>query len=148
MNYDLSTAEGRTALRTAWIEALRSGKYKQTKEKLRSRNGAMCCLGVLCDVAGLKKEYRNGHYYYSYGNDEDSMELPDEFAEAFGMQNISGVFPKVEGQRFQTIRPKGVETDSLIQMNDDGKYTFKDIADVIEKHPELIFKDVQTTKVD
>ncbi len=32
-----------------WIGALRSGKYEQGTEKLRSVSG-YCCLGVLCDL--------------------------------------------------------------------------------------------------
>jgi hypothetical protein len=34
-----------------WVERLRSGKYRQTREKLASpKVKACCCLGVLCDV--------------------------------------------------------------------------------------------------
>lgn len=36
-------------LKDAWLTALRSGKYEQTKETLRDNNG-FCCLGVLCDI--------------------------------------------------------------------------------------------------
>lgn len=32
-----------------WIRALKSGEYKQGKERLR-RAGRYCCLGVLCDL--------------------------------------------------------------------------------------------------
>lgn len=39
-------------LKAKWIEALRSGKYKQTRQILRDGNGH-CCLGVLCEVAGI-----------------------------------------------------------------------------------------------
>lgn len=35
-------------LKKLWVEALRSGKYKQTKGRLQSADGnAYCCLGVL-----------------------------------------------------------------------------------------------------
>jgi len=37
-----------------WIEALRSGKYKQTRAKLRRQTG-YCCLGVLCDLVDSKR---------------------------------------------------------------------------------------------
>lgn len=37
-------------VRTKWIEALRSGKYKQGTCCLRSAGDRFCCLGVLCDV--------------------------------------------------------------------------------------------------
>jgi hypothetical protein len=33
-----------------WVEALRSGKYKQGRGVLRTSDNAFCCLGVLADV--------------------------------------------------------------------------------------------------
>jgi len=38
------------SIKKAWIEALRSGEYAQTRGSLRDESG-FCCLGVLCDVA-------------------------------------------------------------------------------------------------
>lgn len=40
-------------LKKEWIKALRSGKYKQARGKLRVGR-AYCCLGVLCKVGGIK----------------------------------------------------------------------------------------------
>lgn len=37
-----------------WIAALRSGKYKQGRMLLQSREGEFCCLGVACEVEALK----------------------------------------------------------------------------------------------
>jgi len=42
-------------LKAKWVEALRSGKYKQGKRALRTgrdkpENDLFCCLGVLCDL--------------------------------------------------------------------------------------------------
>lgn len=39
-------------LKAKWIEALRSGEYEQASGQLRL-DGAYCCLGVLCEVAGI-----------------------------------------------------------------------------------------------
>jgi hypothetical protein len=36
--------------RDKWVEALRSGKYKQGRGGLRDTRFHYCCLGVLCDV--------------------------------------------------------------------------------------------------
>src|SRR5687768_1004322 len=36
-----------------WVPALRSGKYNQTKAVLHDEVG-FCCLGVACDVIGMK----------------------------------------------------------------------------------------------
>ena len=43
-----------------WLKALRSGKYKKTKGRLRFIDGnndaSYCCLGVLCDVENVLPE--------------------------------------------------------------------------------------------
>ena len=36
-------------IKRRWVSALRSGKYRQGTEALRSGN-TFCCLGVLCDL--------------------------------------------------------------------------------------------------
>lgn len=36
-------------LKTRWLEALRSGEYKQGRAYLR-KDDKFCCLGVLCDL--------------------------------------------------------------------------------------------------
>lgn len=60
-------------LKSKWIAALRSGKFKQGEGAL-CRDGAYCCLGVLCEVAGRDDDWRewslnpfmNGAYGMSY----------------------------------------------------------------------------------
>lgn len=39
-------------LKAKWVEALRSWKFKQTREGYFKRDNSFCCLGVLCVVAG------------------------------------------------------------------------------------------------
>lgn len=39
-------------LKAKWVEALRSGKYRQGRSTLK-HSGSFCCLGVLCDVADI-----------------------------------------------------------------------------------------------
>ena len=39
------------SIKTRWIEALKSGKYKQGKGRLRNKDNEFCCLGVLCELA-------------------------------------------------------------------------------------------------
>lgn len=45
-------------IKKKWTAALRSGKYRQGTGALFARDGnrhiARCCLGVLCNVIGLK----------------------------------------------------------------------------------------------
>ena len=138
--------------RAEWVEALRSGKYQQTKEQLRlteevvelrkdtlraqgfreemlaeiGRNltPGLCCLGVACEVA---KEYGViDDYTYSDGGPVR------EVWEFFGLRDESGTLDgewlndQVRQEKIQ------VSTGSLIALNDGEDYTFDQIADVIE----------------
>jgi hypothetical protein len=80
-------------LKAKWVEALRSGEYKQTKGTLRDGD-SFCCLGVLCDItqhgqwvkpseAGV---YRPGVYRYHLGGDVYStMYFPWRLKPEFGL---------------------------------------------------------------
>ena len=35
-----------------WVEALRSGRYRQGRHALRDRHDKYCCLGVACEITG------------------------------------------------------------------------------------------------
>jgi len=37
-------------IKKLWLEALRSGKYKQGRGQLKTDDNKFCCLGVLCDL--------------------------------------------------------------------------------------------------
>lgn len=43
-------------VKTAWLKALRGGRYKQGKSDLVNESGEYCCLGVLARIQGAKKE--------------------------------------------------------------------------------------------
>lgn len=94
-------------LKSKWVKALRSGNYKQTKGKLKSRNGGFCCIGVICDILGRRWEWKDGDYV---GNNIIVNEETKDFA-----GDIWG----------DVLQP-------LVQMNDDGK-SFSEIADYIEE---------------
>jgi hypothetical protein len=54
-------------LKTKWVEALRSGKYKQTREGFFKHKNGLCCLGVLCVVAGeppVLDENKSGNWSF------------------------------------------------------------------------------------
>ncbi len=56
------------ALAMKWVEALRSGKYQQGRQYL-NKDGKFCCLGVLCEIEGLRAEVSplGGPVYYYIG---------------------------------------------------------------------------------
>ncbi|MBA3761774.1 MAG: hypothetical protein H0X04_00325 [Chthoniobacterales bacterium] len=96
------------ALKKKWVEALRSGKYRQARSSLCSRDKSnhvkYCCLGVYIKICGAKFAGPFLHYKDGYS----STTLPDEI--------IPG---RVQGE--------------CIQLNDIEKKSFKQIADYIEK---------------
>ena len=94
-------------IKETWLEALRSGKYKQTHGKLKARNGAFCCLGILCEIQGAKWEW-DGKFY----NINGCAAMPPEIYEA-GLINAG----------------------ELSEMNDGigiNEHSFAKIADYIE----------------
>ncbi len=103
-----------------WVDALRSGKYKQTRGYLHEIGVGHCCFGVLCDLSPLEGE--------TYGS--------RRLREAFG-----GSATEVPGSVIEWLDAylPGGYVDQLYHMNDgelkkeDGTdYNFNDIADWIE----------------
>lgn len=92
----------------ALIEALRSGKYKQTRGTLADETG-MCCLGVLCDI---------------WIDDVDWEWQPHLQAWALG-----GVYFKMPPQSLAGLLPASPSVYS--SMNDTGS-SFEEIADRME----------------
>jgi len=132
----------RKTVKKKWLEALRSGEYKQGKRTLRRRepNGewSFCCLGVLCDLAvkegvidepilaGNRTEYGS---WQTYPNDWGSTgSLPGKV--------VDWAFTKKEVQREGRVelsdpRPDGIH---LSHWNDQRGKNFNEIADLIEVH--------------
>lgn len=111
-------------IKAKWLEALRSGKYKQTKKVLKDSTG-YCCLGVLCDIhrKTIKKKgwdkvlHSNNLKYYN------QIEiLPENVLKWAGIEDENGKFKYKNG-----------ETEYLTNLNDNGK-SFKQIANIIEKY--------------
>lgn len=71
-------------LKKKWVDALRSGEYKQGRTYLRRRkDNTFCCLGVLCEVAGISKSLRtpdvDGYAYQLTDTYSDTTSIPDDF---------------------------------------------------------------------
>lgn len=97
-----------------WLEALRSGRYKQTRRQLRDAEG-FCCLGVLCDISGFGKWDQNG--YYRRGLSGRHLDLPSFVAEWANLPS----------------HPCASDGTPLADLNDNAGLTFPQIADIIER---------------
>jgi len=110
--------------RTAWIEALTSGEYKQTSSRLHRIGGGYCCLGVACEVLGV--EGVEGVEVGGLGNeriksyDGDPAYAPHRVTAALGLHTPDGAY----------YNDKGGQISSLARDNDNGK-SFLDIVEIL-----------------
>lgn len=120
-------------IKELWIEALRSGDYKQGKGLLRNENDEFCCLGVLTNLYALehpeiaKQETDPTRFLKCSGY------LPIEVAE---WAEISTMFAKEQFSKNGIVIGYDVEIgdQSAIHWNDTYCLTFSKIADKIETH--------------
>lgn len=118
----------------AWLKALRSGEYAQTKNKLChiGENGerSFCCLGVLSDIAvkegacGWRGRFRHhevdGEANYLTDSVTAWARLSDQTREQLPISDLIA-FTGKEG-----------ESVHLSDLNDRGR-SFNEIADIIEQ---------------
>lgn len=98
-----------------WVKALRSGKYKQAKHRLKSAEG-YCCLGVLCEINNI-----------IYTENFDSVLSYRDMRKLTMRSDIGNIPGDVDRKE-----------DSLAELNDSGEYNFDEIADIIQIiYPEL-----------
>ena len=96
-----------------WVAALRSGKYKQGKERLKANSVddpnlcEYCCMGVLCEISPEGFEAAR----------DRNTELPQP-------KYLRYIWPDVDATNISF---------GLAHLNDDLNWTFNQIADIIEK---------------
>ena len=113
-------------IKKKWVEALRSGDYKQGKTCLKQIDfdgeTRHCCLGVLAEICEVPNEILGGSLYtFNFPRSDKYMFFRSTalLDKNFEMKHF------IYG--YSNIR-------TLMRMNDSGDYTFEDIADYIEKH--------------
>ncbi|MDB6035972.1 MAG: hypothetical protein JWM16_6310 [Verrucomicrobiales bacterium] len=116
------SSEEQKANRKIWATALRSGKYQQGSSRLKTDDGAFCCLGVACDVSDIvtwkgTQPVIDGHYH-------SDAYLSPPMRDWLGLRTDSGEYYYGGGRRV------------LAWMNDHDGATFEQIADIIESEPE------------
>lgn len=116
-------------IKKLWIDALRSGKYKQGRGQLRSAGNKFCCLGVLCNLHAqehpeVAKKQKSPRAYMGI-----EAFLPSEVAQWAGLSELEIKF----GTVFVRNGPR--KGESVINLNDDLKLSFNQIADAIEAKP-------------
>lgn len=112
-------------VKAKWVEALRSGEYKQTRSHLKDDKG-FCCLGVLCAV--YKDETGAGDWSnHGSNHTHENFKTPGENSWS-GLPEVVQDWAGLEGSD-----PEINET-TLAGLNDDERLSFAEIADAIEAH--------------
>jgi len=107
-------------IKDKWINALRSGEYKQGTGTLKNSNDAFCCLGVLCDLHAKETDTRwvdaeDGWPANYLGNDGS---LPYKVIEWAGLE----------------VQDPVICDHFISTYNDKKGYSFDQLADLIERH--------------
>ncbi len=109
-------------IKSEWLEALRSGKYKQTTGCLKNEKG-YCCLGVLSDL--YAKQFNINWVPVENYKREEILDhgalLADPIQEWAELHNRN---PRIYDYE---------HSKTLSDLNDEGN-SFKEIADFIERY--------------
>ena len=139
----------KTVTTQAWLDALRSGDYGQTKEQLGDDKGNYCCLGVLCEVAGVPSDLvssESSTLQYAFPVPEDvqrahflsDTSYADSCLPDFVLNTILEDLELSQEVASMEGGPEGTEysdqlVNRLMTLNDESGWTFEQIADYIEK---------------
>lgn len=128
------TKEQTKANRKKFVEALRSGKYIQGKDVLRSDDKTFSVLGVAVDIAikeGAAPDWKWSARFNCYICDGASFLLPQKVRKWLGFKGRYGRYTMNE--------------DIMFTLGEDNDYgvPFEELADIIESEPkDLIGKDI------
>lgn len=104
-----------------WINALRSGEYKQTGCFLE-RDDAFCCLGVACKVFIPKEKlHLNGHGMLGH-------EPVDQPAAPAWLKSLNADFTEITGRSLVGLNDSGARSWN----RGDERFNFNEIADVLQ----------------
>lgn len=135
-----------------WVAALRSGEYKQGFGELKANNNSFCCLGVLCDIVVKETDSIKWSEFEQNNNDEVFyIEYRYEFIPEF-VKNIADIntpqgiinvpvnyaiakeIVDVEYKEFYELDDNAMVEIKLWELNDEYKFSFNDIANIIEDY--------------
>jgi hypothetical protein len=114
-------------IKKQWVDALRSGEYRQGHSSLRPLDGSYCCLGVLCDIYAKttgkgKWEYRDEDWTCALFHADDTSQdcyPPPSVMHWAGIEDVPD--------------DADIVINKLIDMNDDDQASFNRISNYIER---------------
>lgn len=124
------TLKLKPAIKKLWCDALNSGTYDQGFYNLQA-NGKFCCLGVLCELACtampdvIKKENYHGGVVLYRGSD---TVLPGKVIKWAFEENSN-----IKGANAGLLNEPEYGFSSLLCLNDSSDFSFKQIAEIINR---------------
>lgn len=137
-------------IKKLWVEALRSKKYKQGTGflcEITQKENLYCCLGVLCEIA--PKEISQPAIVSTFGRNAkayngESCVLPHSIRDWAELDNRAPYIKVDEGQcdeisfidynkKYVWAGDKQKYIFALSTLNDSGKFSFDQIANLIEE---------------
>jgi hypothetical protein len=106
-------------IKQRWLDALRSGKYRQGSRVLRSESNKYCCLGILCELVDPTGWRR----------------VPVPSLSGMAYEYVTGESHNMSMPSLRTLDSAGLDAEiaeQLARWNDDGM-SFSDIAKYIEE---------------
>lgn len=126
MDKSLETGKLPKVFKRKWVEALRSGEYKQGRSSLKQKSGdesyKYCCLGVAAEIAGCK---------FKMGYDGGGAFIQGKITQS-GLINPKPVtgYTKIP----KLLHGSEGVASKLANFNDQSKWSFKKIATWVEKN--------------
>ena len=132
----------------AWVDALRSGDYKQSRKSLhivKKGESRFCCLGLACHLYAkanptearwvLNPAERGVYYSFWVGAIGEGAALSPKVCEWLGLVSD----PNKKFFNTSVMFFDGAKETNLIVLNDRGRRTFDQIADIIEANQKELF---------
>jgi hypothetical protein len=155
MEVTMTKREEASARIDQWIAELNNPLRKQATSYLKTSDGGQCCLGVLCDIAGLKSQQEMAEGNYSYigpvTGDGYVAYPPKCVAASVGLLKEGVLRAKGEHGEHKRllltpdlVAKYGVQTaGDFVQLNDVNRFTFPEIAQVIAFNKETMLEGVR-----
>ena len=132
-----------------WLQALESGEYQQTRGMLTAVDSSdslsHCCLGLVCHLNKSDLFVKPIGSISGLQYDDIRTYLPEAIRTKLGFRHASGEFfvDATTKTLLLSIKPS-ISVDegekvSLITLNDNLEFTFKEIAQVIRSKPPGLF---------
>lgn len=119
-------------IKTLWVNALRSGQYKQisgTLCEVVNGDACYCALGVLCDIHRVYHRNNGSEVIFDWNGNRHNWRRTYLGADASLPETVrhwAGLLCDDPSVRWEE------GTSSIVDLNDDRKFCFNTIADLIE----------------